>query len=101
MTDEFVSIAAYTQVPLSESARAKLEAEGIPTQFTDSEIVTEEWLIANSLGNVKLQVREKDVERALQILGGDAELEAGIISENISDEELERQAMAEEPEGED
>jgi hypothetical protein len=98
---EFVSIAAYNDVALTESARAKLEAVGIPTQFTDGEIVSEEWLQANALGSVKLQVRESDVERALQILGGQAELEAGIIGEDISDEELERQAMAEEPEGED
>ena len=47
--------------------RSLLESEGIEC-FVKDELVAQVYNVASIVGGVKLQVREKDVEKAVQIL---------------------------------
>lgn len=64
-----VTIATFSQPAEAYVLKAKLETEGIWSFVADELTVTTYWLYSNAIGGVKLQVREQDVERALDILG--------------------------------
>jgi hypothetical protein len=89
------TVAAFDGVAKAEAARAVLEAAGIPAELTDSEIVAAEWLIWNAVGGVQVQVREEDAERAAEVLADEFGEEAGLVSEEVGEDELTRQALAE------
>ena len=97
---EFVTVAAFNELPKAEIARNILEEAGIKTYLSDSELVAMDWLIANAVGGVKVQVASGDAERAHEVLAEAKSVDSNLVDDKISDEELERQAMAEEPEGE-
>jgi hypothetical protein len=96
----FVTVAAFNEVPKAEIARNILTEAGVKSYLSDSELVAMDWLIANAVGGVKVQVAEEDAERALEALAAARDMDDHLVDDRISDEELERQAMAEEPEGE-
>jgi hypothetical protein len=96
----FVTVAAFNEVPKAEIARNILEEAGIRSYLSDSELVAMDWLIANAVGGVKVQVAEEDAERASAALADAKTMDDHLVDDAISDEELERQALAEEPEGE-
>jgi tetratricopeptide (TPR) repeat protein len=56
-------------------ARAKLESEGIGSFIADEYAVGAIGLGVGALGGIRLQTRESDVERALEVLGTQAEEE--------------------------
>ena len=56
--------------------RSLLESEGIEC-FAKDELVAQVYNVASIVGGVKLQVRESDVERAVQIL-----MEGGFLTED-------------------
>jgi hypothetical protein len=97
---KFVTIASFSEVPKAEIARNILAEGGVKSYLSDSELVAMDWLIANAIGGVKVQVAIEDAERALQVLAEAKEMQSNLVGDNISDEELTRQAMAEAPEGE-
>lgn len=73
MTDIFVTIGnfAFGPDPVSEAefARIKLEAEGIPCFLSGRNFTAIYWLWSGANHGVKLQVKESDAKRALEILG--------------------------------
>jgi tetratricopeptide (TPR) repeat protein len=73
ISHDLVTIATFSQPLEAHVMRTKLEAEGIWSFVADEGIVTMNWLYTNVVGGVKLQVRKRDVERARDILGLDAE----------------------------
>jgi hypothetical protein len=66
--EPLVTIAMFNSGPEARVARNHLEAEGIPALVVGEDSVLVDWLIRDTLGGIKLQVFEKDVEQARRIL---------------------------------
>ncbi|HVK16195.1 MAG TPA: DUF2007 domain-containing protein [Fimbriiglobus sp.] len=89
------TVASFDLAAKAELARNVLEEAGIDAVLTDAEIVAMDWLISNAVGGIKVQVREEDAERAAEVLAGEFGEEAGLASEDLDEDELTRQALAE------
>ncbi len=74
MTEELVTIATFSTAVEADLARARLESEGIECFLADEHTVTVNWLYSQAVGGVKLQVREADAQRAVEILKGTSTL---------------------------
>jgi hypothetical protein len=68
MSAEFVTVATYRILPEAEAAKLHLEAEGLTTFLADAETVAMDWLLANAVGNIKLQVPPAQAEAAAALL---------------------------------
>jgi hypothetical protein len=68
MSDDFVTVATFSDAMEAEIARNRLEAEGIRAVLMDRETVAMAWHVAQAIGGVKLLVAEADEERAVEIL---------------------------------
>ena len=68
MGSDFVTLMTFSKVQEAEVKRLLLEDEGIKTYLSDAEIVAMDWLLGNAVGEIKLQVANADVERAVTIL---------------------------------
>jgi ribosomal protein L12E/L44/L45/RPP1/RPP2 len=68
MSTELVTVATYRTLPEAEAARLHLEAEGLTTFLADAETVAMDWLLANAVGNIKLQVPPAQAEAAAALL---------------------------------
>ncbi len=66
MENSLVTIATFSFAPQMGLVRSKLESEGIEC-FVKDELVSQTY-IHNAVGDIKLQVREKDADRALKII---------------------------------
>jgi hypothetical protein len=79
MTNKLVTIRNFTygSDPESEAelARIKLEANGIRCFLAGKNFVSMYWLLSAADRGVKLQVRESDVEKALEILETDTHID--------------------------
>jgi hypothetical protein len=64
MHDKLETIATFWNPGEANLARGHLEAEGISTLLANEEHVAATWLIANALGGIKLQVAQRDADRA-------------------------------------
>lgn len=71
--DELVTIKSYSQSYEAEIARGLLESQGIWAVVADSHTIGMNWLYSDALGGVKLQVRRRDAEKALEILNEEIE----------------------------
>lgn len=68
---DWVTIARYDLPYEAQIAHARLQAEGIQTFIADEYTIGMQWLYANALGGVKLQVRARDAAWAAEILAND------------------------------
>ena len=68
MVERLITIATFNNVTKAHLARMKLDMEGIECVMQDENIVAIYNLYNNFVGGVKLQVRESDVPRAMEIL---------------------------------
>ena len=93
-----VTVATYGEVYQADLARTALEEEGVAVQLHDRETVSMDWLISNTVGGIKVKVPEADAERALAILGAKLSDPASYLAQGLSEDELTRQALAEQPE---
>jgi hypothetical protein len=66
--NNFVTIKTFTYPIDASIIRGKLESEGIECFIKDELTVQVDNFYSNAIGGVKLQVREKDVEHAVEIL---------------------------------
>ncbi len=66
MPERLVTIAAFRDPATAHLHRSRLELEGVPAFIADEHLVS---LYSVPLVGVKLRVRERDVERALAVLG--------------------------------
>ncbi len=89
------TVATFDIAAKAEVAKNVLDEAGIPAVLTYAEIVAMDWLIANAVGGIKLQVREEDAERAAAVLDERFGAEAGLAAEGLDEDELTRQALAE------
>jgi RNA polymerase subunit RPABC4/transcription elongation factor Spt4 len=64
--DELVTLATYSQLEKAYIATTKLQSEGIPAYVADEYVASLNYI---KPGQVRVVIRESDVERALQILG--------------------------------
>ena len=72
------TIASYRDLIIAELAKTKLESEGIPCFLANKHHVAANFLVSFALGGVKLQVRNDDAKKAMEILSQD-------LSNNLSD----------------
>lgn len=68
MSEKLITIATFSQAIEAHVSKTKLESEGIICFIADENIVNMNWFYSNAVGGVKLQVKESDVKRALEIL---------------------------------
>ena len=66
-----VTIASFDFLPQAEIARGRLLAEGIYCELADQHLVQTDWLYSIAVGGIKLQVEDRDADRALEILDHD------------------------------
>lgn len=64
----YVTLASFSNPLDAHILRGRLEAEGVECHLADEHIVAANWLYANAVGGVKLQVRREQVDAAAQIL---------------------------------
>ena len=65
-----ITIASFDNTEQAELLKGQLEQEGIPAFVADGAIVTLNWMYSNAVGGVKVQVAEKDLDRARTLLKG-------------------------------
>ncbi len=68
MSDRLVTIATFSQPVEADLVKSKLESENIECFIADQAIIQLNWLYSNAVGGVKLQVREVDAKKALEII---------------------------------
>ena len=77
MSEELLTIATFSMAIEADLARAKLESEGIECFLADEHTVTVNWLYSQAVGGVKLQVREANAQKAMEILRGSSNMTEG------------------------
>lgn len=76
MADKLITIANFDEPLLAKLAKIKLDTEGIDCFLAGENFVSTYWLLANAEGGVKLQVRQADAEKALDIIEHNQPVEA-------------------------
>lgn len=84
--NNLVVIATFDHPLQAHIHRAHLEAEGIPAFLFDEHIMTNNWLMTNALGGVRLAVPEAAREEALAILADSDDTTEGQTAEEIDEE---------------
>jgi hypothetical protein len=64
----WVTVATFWQPTHAHIARLKLESEDIDCVIIDENLVATDWLYANAVGGIKLQVPEEEAEAARKLL---------------------------------
>jgi hypothetical protein len=70
--ETWVTAERFRDLSAAIVARAALEASEIPCFLRDENAVRLDWQISNFIGGMRLQVREQDMEAALETLRGTA-----------------------------
>jgi putative signal transducing protein len=65
---EFITIMTFDDLPNCHIVKGRLETEGIKCYVQDEYTIQSKPGVADLYGGIKLQIREDDVEKALQIL---------------------------------
>jgi hypothetical protein len=68
MNRKLVTVATFDQPPQAQLAHNAISAAGIRAVVTDEAIVAMDWLLANAVGGIKVQVWEDDADRAVAVL---------------------------------
>jgi hypothetical protein len=66
--EHLVTIARCSLPAEAYAIRLRLESAGIPVVLADEFTVTMDWLLANAIGGIKVQVPEEDLGRANRLL---------------------------------
>ncbi len=75
------TIARFRDVPASQLARCRLEADGIQVSLLGVNHVSINWLASQAIGGIRLQVPAEDAERARELLEQDRSEELSEIPE--------------------
>jgi hypothetical protein len=81
--EQMVTVAQCNLAAQAHAMRMRLEAAGIPVFLADELTVAMDWLLSNAIGGVKVQVAERDVPRAAEIL---AEFARSVESNRAEDD---------------
>jgi hypothetical protein len=65
----FVTVATFWNPVEAHVLCGRLQAAGVRAYVADEETVAMDWLLANAVGGIKVQVAEVDAARAQQVLG--------------------------------
>jgi hypothetical protein len=68
MEDELITIARFLRIHEAYEAKLKLESIGIECFIPDEMYAKNFWFHLGGVGGVRLQVKEKDAAKALEIL---------------------------------
>ncbi len=68
MSSELVTIATFMTPEHAEMARGALQAAGVRAFIADGAVVGNNWGLGNAVGGVKLQVGDRDVRTACDLL---------------------------------
>ena len=68
MKDTFFTIESFTYSAEAQVVKGRMESKGIAVFLTDSHTVDTDPLVSKAIGGVKLNVYEKDREKAWEIL---------------------------------
>jgi hypothetical protein len=101
MPDDLLTLATFPSPTEAGFFRSLLESEGIPSYLSDEATVSINPLLGNTIGWVKLQVAERDLDRAIELLESRKNEAAGISPEELAGEALEEPAEDAELETED
>ncbi|MFH1738695.1 MAG: hypothetical protein ABIH23_06785 [bacterium] len=71
MAPSLVTIATFRDLFDAQLAKIRLEIAGIEWFFADEATVHANWFYSNAVGDIKLQVRKSDLQRAMEILRRD------------------------------
>jgi hypothetical protein len=66
--DELATVAAYDDPVSARLALNHLRAAGLPAVLSDESTVAMDWLLANAIGGIKVQVNPKDVATARRLI---------------------------------
>lgn len=72
MTEKLVTICSYSTPHEANLVKSQLESAGIPVFIADEYTIGINWLYANALGGVKVQVPESLVSAAQELLAYEA-----------------------------
>jgi DNA-directed RNA polymerase subunit M/transcription elongation factor TFIIS len=64
------TLTTVTWLPEADALRLRLEAEGIPAFVPDQQTVTTNALYGQAIGGIRVQVDERDYDRAQEVLQG-------------------------------
>lgn len=96
MSERLVTLATFDTSAEAHIALNALTAAGIWADLNGEALVGNFWSLSTAVSGIQLVVRGSDTERALEIIGPMASVGTG--EREVSDEELERQALAAVPE---
>jgi hypothetical protein len=65
----WVTVATFWKPTDAQLARIKLESEGFDVVILDENLIATDWLMANAIGGIKLQVPEPAAAEARAVLG--------------------------------
>jgi hypothetical protein len=71
MADKLITIANFIEPFQADLARVKLESEGIRCFLAGENFAATYWLLSGADRGIKLQVRQSEAERALEILSSE------------------------------
>lgn len=74
MSDRLVTIDLTDNPHAADLAKLVLEQAGIDAYLDNRNVVEMDWLLSNAIGNIRVQVREADAERAKALLAEHREL---------------------------
>ncbi len=66
----FITVASFDQPSEADLVRSMLEAEGIQVSLADDNLIGTDWLYANAVGGVKLNVAASQAEAAHALVQG-------------------------------
>ena len=81
MSGNLIKIATFSHIIDAQPAKTKLELKGIECFIVDERILSKDWLYPYVVGGINLEVNERDVERAIEILHQTDSME-DVVSEN-------------------
>lgn len=67
MQPTFITIDSFDHLLQAEMLLLRLTQEGLDARLADHHIVAMEWLMANAIGGIKVQVPESQAEQASEI----------------------------------
>jgi len=98
MAEDLITLATFPTPSEAGFFRSLLESEGIPSYLSDDATVGIHPLLGNTIGWVKLQVAERDVDRAIDLLESRKVGATEMSPEEFTAEALEEPAETPEPE---
>ena len=65
---KLITITSFTNYLEAHIAKGRLEAEGIKTFLADKHYISMVWYLSDALGGIRIQVLEKDQDKAQKII---------------------------------